>query len=132
FSIAAVVWKALGSLLSRIVTAPFRAIAGIFGSGANAEELGSIAFDPGAARLLPQERQKLGTVAEALAKPPELKLTIVPAYAPEADREALQSAAVRRDVLARAGIKVDPNEAPGPLDYGNARIRRAIEDTFTD
>jgi hypothetical protein len=132
FSIAAVVWKAIGNLLGRIVTAPFRAIAGMFGGGKNAEELGSIGFAPGAARLAPHERQKLQTVAEALSKRSELKLTIKPAYAPEADREALQSAAVRREVLGRAGIKLDPGEAPGPLDYGNASIRRAIENLFTD
>jgi hypothetical protein len=132
FSIAAVVWKALGNLLGRIVTAPFRALAGLFGAGSNAEELGSIEFDPGLARIAPPQRQKLQTVAEALAKRPELKLTVKPAYAPQADREALQSAAVRREVLVRAGIKLDPGEAPGPLDYGNAGIRRAIEDLFTE
>ena len=132
FSIAAVVWKALGNLLGRIVTAPFRALAGLFGAGKNAEELGSIEFDPGVARIAPPQRQKLQTVAEALAKRPELTLTVKPAYAPQADREALQSAAVRREVLTRAGIKLDPGEAPGPLDYGNASIRRTIEDLFTD
>jgi hypothetical protein len=132
FSIAAVVWKAIGNLLGRIVTAPFRALASLFGAGKNAEELGSIAFDPGGARLAPPQRQKLQTVAEALAKRPELTLTVKPSYAPQADREALQSAAVRREVLARAGIKLGPDETPGPLDYGNSRIRRSIEDLFTD
>ncbi|MGH8663470.1 MAG: DUF748 domain-containing protein, partial [Burkholderiales bacterium] len=132
FSIAAVVWKALGNLLGRIVTAPFRALAAILGGGASAEELSSIRFDPGSARIAPPERVHLETVAEALGKRPELKLTVNPTYAPQADREALQSAAVRRDVLARAGIKLDPGESPGPLDYGSSRIRSAIAETFTD
>jgi hypothetical protein len=129
FDIGAIVWKALGSLLGRIVTAPFRALASLFGGG-ESDQLDTIAFAPGTTRLAPPERQKLQTVAAALAKRPELKLTIEPVFAPQADRTALQSAAVRRAVLTRSGIHLDPDEAPGPLDYGNARVRQAIELLF--
>jgi uncharacterized protein involved in outer membrane biogenesis len=132
FNIAAVVWKALGNLLGRIVTAPFRALAAILGGGASADELSVIRFDPGSARIAPPERVHIETVAEALGKRPELKLTVNPTYAPQADREALQSEAVRREVLKRAGIAIGPDESPGPLDYGSSRIRSAIEATFTD
>jgi hypothetical protein len=55
-----------------------------------------------------------------------------PTYAPQADREALQSEAVRREVLKRVGIATGPAESPGPLDYNSPRIRSAIEATFTD
>ena len=132
FNIAAVVWKAIGNLLGRIVTAPFRALAAILGGGASAEELSVVRFDPGSARIAPPERVHIGTVAEALGKRPELKLTVNPTYAPQADREALQSEAVRREVLERAGIAIGPDESPGPLDYGGSRIRSAIDATFTD
>jgi hypothetical protein len=131
FDIGAIVWKALGSLLGRIVTAPFRALASLFGGG-ESDQLDTIAFAPGTTRLAPPERQKLQTVAAALAKRPELTLTIEPVFAPQADRTALQSAAVRRAVLTRSGIHLDPDEAPGPLDYGNARVRQAIELLFSE
>jgi hypothetical protein len=131
FEIGAIVWKAIGNLLGRVVTAPFRALAALFGGG-QSDELNAIAFAPGVAHLAPPERQKLHTVAAALSKRPELKLTVDPVYAPQPDRSALQSLAVRRAVLARAGVRLDPDEAPGPLDYGSARIRQAIEALFVE
>jgi uncharacterized protein involved in outer membrane biogenesis len=131
FSIGGLVWKAIGNLLTRIVTAPFRALAGLFGGGEN-EQLGSIEFDPGSEALRPPERQKLRTVAEALQKRPQLKLTVKPTYASEPDRAALQSLAVRRAIVTRAGIKLEPGEAPGPLDVSNARMQQAIEALFVE
>jgi len=131
FSIGGLVWKAIGNLLTRIVTAPFRALAGLFGGGEN-EQLGSIEFDPGSEALRPPERQKLRTVAEALQKRPQLKLTVKPAYATETDRAALQSLAVRRAIVTRAGIKLEPGEAPGPLDVSSAKTQQAIEALFVE
>ena len=46
--------------ITRIVTAPFRALAALFGSGS--ETLGDILFDPGSARLLPTEQEKQGAI----------------------------------------------------------------------
>ncbi len=133
FSIAALVWKAIGNLLTRIVTAPFRALGRLFGGGdAETEGLGRVEFDPGTDMLRPPERQKLRNVGEALQKRPQLALTIKPAYAPARDRSALQSTASRTAVLKRAGIKLEPGESPGPLDVGNARIQRAIEEEFIE
>lgn len=131
FSIAGLVWKAIGNLVTNIVTAPFRALASLFGGGQN-EQLGAVEFDPGSAALRPPERQKLRTVAEALQKRPQLKLTIKPTFVAAADREALKSLAMRRTVLARAGIKLEPGESPGPLDVGNARMQQAIEALYTE
>jgi hypothetical protein len=54
FSYGHVVWQAIRTVLTRIVTAPFRALGSLFGSGA--ETLGDIVFDPGSARLLPRAR----------------------------------------------------------------------------
>jgi len=130
FSYGALVWKAIGNLLTRIVTAPFRALANLFGG--SSEKLGSIEFDAGADRLQPPERQKLRTVAEALQKRPQLKLTVKPAYSASADRPALQSLAARRAISERAGIKLQPGESPGPLDYGNTRMQQAIQAVFDE
>jgi len=130
FSYGALIWKAIGNLLTRIVTAPFRALASLFGG--SSEKLGSIEFDAGTDRLQPPERQKLRTVAEALQKRPQLKLTIKPAYAAGVDRPALQSIVARRAISERAGIKLQPGESPGPLDYGNTRMQQAIQSLFEE
>lgn len=131
FSIAGLVWKAIGNLLTRIVTAPFRALANLFGGGSS-ENLGAIEFDAGSEALRPPERQKLRTVAEALYQRPQLKLTVKPGYASGADRQALKSLSVRRELLARAGIQLAPGESPGLLDVGNARMQQAIDALFVE
>lgn len=130
FNLGQVIGKAIGNLLTGIVTAPFRALAGLFGG--SAEKLDSIEFDAGSDRLLPPERQKLMTVAEALRKRPQLKLTVKPTYATSTDRPALQSDAVRREIATRSGIKLQAGEAPGPIDFGNARTQGAVQALFIE
>ena len=131
FSYGQLIWKAIGNLFTRIVTAPFRALASLFGGGSS-DKLEAIEFDPGRDALMPPEKQKLRTVAEALSKRPQLKLTVKPAYAEKIDRAALQSAAVRREIALRSGIKLAPGEDPGPVDYSNPRTQNAIETLFID
>lgn len=128
FSYGAIVWKAIGNIITRIVTTPFRALASLSGGGS--EKLDAIDFDPGQERPQPPERQKLRTVSEALAKRPHLRLTVKPAYSAAADRPVLQSIAVRRDVYTRAGIKLEPGEAPGPIDFNQPRAQQAIQAAF--
>jgi hypothetical protein len=130
FSYGHLIWKAIGNLLTRIVTAPFRALASLFGGGS--EKLDSIDFDAGGDRLLPPERQKLKMVAEALQKRPQLKLTVKPAYSAKSDRPALQTLAMRSAVATRAGIKLEPGESPGPVDFANARTQQAIQSLFEE
>ncbi|HSW18857.1 MAG TPA: DUF748 domain-containing protein, partial [Ramlibacter sp.] len=125
FSYGKIIWKAIGNLLTRIVTAPFRALGSLL--GANAERMQAIAFDPGSAALAPQEQEKLQAVAQALAKRPALQLTIVPGFNTANDTTALQEVAMRRGVLAESGQKLRESEAPGPLDLNNTRIQSAVE-----
>src|SRR5262249_17502609 len=93
FSYGQVIGQAIGNLITRIVTAPFGALAALFGGGGGSESLESIAFDPGRAALLPPEREKLKRVAEGLGKRPQLRLVAEGHHGP-ADRAALQ----QRDV----------------------------------
>ena len=58
-------WKAITNLLTKIVTAPFALGALLGGSG---EEFEAVLFEPGEARLLPPEREKLAKLATALEK----------------------------------------------------------------
>jgi hypothetical protein len=128
FSYGAVIWKAIGNLLTRIVTAPFRALGAMLGGGG--EKLESIAFDPGSARLLPPEREKLKQVAQVLAKRSQLKLSVPGQYSEAADGAALRARAVRLEVSRRAGIKLEPGEEPGPLDLGNRKVRSALREFY--
>lgn len=90
FKYGRLVWKVLGNLVTKIVTAPFAALGALSGGG---EELSYLDFPAGSAALTPEASGKLGTLGKALAERPQLKLE-VPAVFADADREALARAAL--------------------------------------
>ncbi|OJZ06602.1 MAG: hypothetical protein BGP20_07125 [Thiobacillus sp. 63-78] len=128
FSYGKIVWKALVNVLTKLVTAPFRALGNLL--GISAEKMEAVNFDPGSSVLLPPEQEKLKTLVEALAKRPALTLTLAPGYDPEADRYALQEQAMRTEAAAIAGIKLAPGEAPGPVDVNHYKIQTWLEDRY--
>ncbi|ODV13247.1 MAG: hypothetical protein ABT20_02470 [Rubrivivax sp. SCN 70-15] len=128
FSYGAIVWKAIVNVLTKIVTAPFRALGALL--GVDAQKMEAVGFDPGRSALLPPEQEKLKTLAEALAKRPALTLTIEPGYDPEADRRALQEAAMRRQAAEVAGLKLGAGEEPGPVDLNNHKVQTWLEDRY--
>jgi hypothetical protein len=130
FSYGAVIWKAVGSLLTRIVTAPFRALGRLFGGGGSGEQLESVTFDAGSDKLAPPEREKLQHIAQVLAKRPQLKLSVPAQYSETADGAALRARAVRLEIERRAGVKLQPGESPGPPDLGSRKVRSAIRDLY--
>lgn len=128
FSYGGIIWKAIGALLTKIVTAPFRALGAML--GLSGEKLEAIEFDPGSARLLPPEREKLQQVGTILSKRAQLKVTVPGGYHEAADSAALRAAAVRAEIARRAGIKLAPGEAPGPLDLADRSVREAMRELF--
>jgi hypothetical protein len=130
FSYGVVVWKALGNLLSKIVTAPFRALGNLF--GVSGDKLESIEFDPGSDRLLPPEHEKLKQVAQMLSKRAQLTLSVPGQYSEAADGAALKRRAVRSEIVKRAGIELAPTEAPGPLDIGDRKLRVAVRELYAE
>lgn len=128
FSYGGIVWKAILNVMGKIATAPFRALASLFGGS---EKIDSIAFDAGRARLTPPEREKLVHLAGMLNKRPKLALTIVGVYG-EQDRIALQDRQVRRAVAERAGQPLEDREDPGPLSTTDPKVRAALEALFGD
>lgn len=125
FSYGHLVWQAIRTVLTRIVTAPFRALGALFGSGS--ETLGDILFDPGSARILPTEYEKLRRVADGLQKRPQLKLVVQGRFHRNEDSRALRAQAVRAELAAREGLKLAPGEDPGPVGFDSAKTQRALE-----
>ena len=128
FSYGKIIWKAIVNVLTKLVTAPFRALGNLLGG--NAEKFEAVGFDPGASALLPPEKEKLKTLADALAKRPVLALTIEPGFDSVADRRALQEQAMRRDAAAVAGVKLAAGEAPGPVDVNHYKVQTWLEDRY--
>jgi hypothetical protein len=129
FSYGSVIWQALRSVIGKIVSAPFRALAALFGGGSG-ENLESIAFDPGRAALLPPEQEKLKNVAAGLAKRPQLRLVAEGQTGP-ADRAALQQRDVARAVGAKLG-RAPAGSDPDPVNVADAKTQRALEALFAE
>jgi hypothetical protein len=130
FSYGSVVWKAIGNIMTKIVTSPFRALGSLF--GVSGDKLESVDFDAGSDTVLPPEREKLKQVAQILAKKPQLKLAVPAQYNEASDGAALRALALRRVVVTRAEIKLAADEQPGPLDIGQRKVRGAIRDLYAE
>lgn len=130
FSYGKIIWKAIVNVLTKLITALFRALGKLL--DVSSEKLEAIDFDPGSSALLPPEQEKLKTLAEALAKRSALTLIVAPGYDPEADRRALQEQAMRREAATVAGVKLAPDEAPGPVDVNNYTIQTWLEDRYAE
>lgn len=73
FKLGKVVLKAIGTLIEKLVTAPFQGLAQLVGGG---PELGYVDFAPGSAALSPEAVDKLGKLRAALVERPELRLDV--------------------------------------------------------
>ena len=131
FSFGLLIGKAFVNLITKIATAPFRLLGALVG-GADDGNFDVIAFEPGSADVPPPEKEKLKKLAEALQKRPQLKLEVQGRYSTEIDGKELKGLSVRRAVAERLGTKLEMDEDPGPIDYGNPETQRALEAMFAE
>jgi len=129
FSYGGLVWKAITNVLTKIVTAPFRALGALFDGGG--EKIESVAFEPGARRLTPPEREKLVKIAAVLGKRPKLALTVGAIHA-DVDRVALQEVQLRRAVLIASGLTLSERGDPGPISLREPKIQAALESLYAE
>ncbi len=131
FSYGDAIWHAIGNVLTRIVTAPFRALAAVFGGGSGEKDPENIAFDPGRATLTPPEQEKLKRVAEALGKRPQLRVVAEGQYG-TADRTALRTREVEAAVAAKLGRTATVGGVPDAVNVTDAKTQRALEALFVE
>jgi uncharacterized protein involved in outer membrane biogenesis len=117
FSIWGLVFKAIGNLITKAVTAPFSLLAG--GGG---QDLSLVEFVPGTTHIAPASNATMERVAKALVERPKLRMTVTGAADPVSEREAIQAAtlqtrlhAEQRRSLARAGTTLAADAALPPL-----------------
>jgi hypothetical protein len=126
FSYGSIVWKAIRNVLGKIVTAPFRALGKLFGGGG--DKLEAISFDAGSAIVAPPEQEKLKSVSLALSKRQGLALGVIPSYDAAIDTRALQESTLRKQVAEELDIKLEEGQQAGPIDLGNPKTQKAIDD----
>lgn len=126
FKMGDVIMSALGNVLGKLVSAPFRALGAALG-GNDGGAADSVSFDPGRSALAPPEQEKLEKLADALAKRPQLQLTVHGGIDPEADGRAIKARALRAELARKLGVALKPGEDPGPVAVGDAKTQRALE-----
>ena len=97
FSLGPVIVKVILNVIVKAITAPFSLLTSAFGGG---EELSTVGFTAGSARLAPDAKAGLDKVAKALLDRPSLRLTVVGTSSLEAEREGFKQE--RLDELVRA------------------------------
>ena len=96
FNLGGVVYRAIETVLVKIVTSPFAVLGALFeGKG---EELNFQAFQPGSTNLLPGTIAKLDLLAKGLYVRPELQLEIEGSADPVADLAALRLEKLRQQM----------------------------------
>jgi len=117
FKIWPVIWQIVGNVFTKLITAPFAAISGLFGGGPNAQY---VDFAPGLALLPPDADKSLKAVAKGLAEKREINLDIPAGPGNREDGEAIATAKLQAAVL--AGKK-----APLANDYATFDIGKKVD-----
>ena len=91
FSVGGLVWRAIGNLIVKAVTSPFRLLAS---AGGGREDLGYVEFAPGSAVLDAAAQAKLAEIVKVLADKPSISLDIVGRIDPSKDESGLRTVMV--------------------------------------
>lgn len=126
FSYGQIVWKALVNVLTKVVTAPFRALGALMGG----EGFDNVFFIPGEANVAPPEREKLEKVATVMAKRPKMQLQIAGSFAPEVDSKELARARIDSAILQTAGRSLLPGEPLPVPDLADPAMLDAIKTVY--
>jgi hypothetical protein len=126
FSATGLVWQAIRTVLTNIVTAPFRALASLLGLQSDAP----IHAVLGESSYLPVDQEKLDKLAGVLVKRPNATIEFVGVYDPSADKAALARARADRTILNAAGFKLSPQE-PLPIpSLSDPRVQAGVRSAY--
>ena len=127
FNLGTVIYHAIETALTKIVTSPFSALGALFGG--KGEELSFQEFQPGSTNLLPAALTKLDALAKALYERPELQLQIQGSADPVTDLDALRREKMRRQLPVgerNAAANLFPAANPGPQTAPARAFRNAV------
>jgi uncharacterized protein involved in outer membrane biogenesis/outer membrane protein OmpA-like peptidoglycan-associated protein len=96
FSVGGLIWRAIGNLIVKVVTSPFRFLASLGKEGGTGSDLSQIEFSAGDARIDDEDRRRLDGLAAALEARPALSLDIIGYADPTSDAQALQKSRLER------------------------------------
>jgi len=126
FSASGLVWQAISTVLSNIVTAPFRALASLLGLQSDAPIYSVV----GESTYLPADQEKLDKLAGVLVKRPNATIELLGAYDPGSDKLELARARADRAILNAAGFKLSPSEPLPTPSLSDPRIQSGIKSAY--
>ncbi len=126
FDYGKLIWTAIKTLMTKIVTAPFVALARLIGSE---KDLEFVEFEAAESEIEPPARETLEQLAQALAERPELVLEVRGVFDPEIDGLALRERGVEALVEERIA-SLTAQEAEVGL--SSERKRAALESLFLE
>jgi len=128
FAIGDVIWQAFSSVITKIISAPFRLLGNLI--GIDSEDFGQFEFLAGRSDLTPPELEKIGQLEEALQQRPELKIEISGVSDADIDVAALKFFHLREIANERLEENIgDTNDSNMMLDV---EIRATVEVLFTE
>ncbi|MTD32682.1 DUF748 domain-containing protein [Paludibacterium sp. dN 18-1] len=126
FSYGKVIWHAFTNIITKVVTAPFRALGALFGG----EGFDDIRFIAGEAAVSPPEREKLDKVAGVMAKRPKMLLQLAGGFDPVVDSKELARARIDRAILQVVSRGVAADEPLPVPDLADPAIQAAVKTVF--
>jgi hypothetical protein len=127
FSYGAIIWKAIGALITKIVTAPFRALGAMLGGVATSWSPSS--STPAAHACCRGTREAAAgraVAAETTAAEPDGAAAVCRAGRPRRAQGARRAAGSGTPGRNRAG----PDDAPPPVDFGDGDVRKAVRELY--
>ncbi|APG02521.1 hypothetical protein BJI69_00450 [Luteibacter rhizovicinus DSM 16549] len=110
FSVGGLVWRAIGNLIVKAVTSPFRLLASI---GGGREDLGYVEFAPGSDVLDAAAQDKLGQIVKVLGDKPSVSLDIIGRIDPAKDESGLRKVMVE-DLIHKEQVSAKGDDATAP------------------
>ena len=115
FSVGGLIWRAIGNLIAKAATAPFKLLASAFGGGGDGgQDLGYVEFAPGSSALTPDSTSRLEKIVKVLTDKPSLNLDIIGREDPAFDEKGLRHEMVEDLIRHEAGndeANADPAKA---------------------
>ena len=108
FSYGGIVWKAIGHLITGIVTAPFKFLGSLL--GIKGKDLKAIDFESGSYKIISSEVEKLDNLNKIMGKRPNIKLEIIGEYSKIIDTKELQNHKIEKIIKDKlTKLKKDTN-----------------------
>lgn len=126
FSYGHLMWQAFTNVVEKVATAPFRALAHLFGH----EGFDGVYFAAGQSAVSPPEQEKLAKLATLMQKRPTISVTLAGTVDRDSEAKTLARARVDSAILTAAG---QPPEAGLPLaipDVDDDATRKAIRSVY--